>query len=246
MSDGRISYGASRRIICVVIVCRDARSLLEKTLLNIQGLDDPRLQVIVIDGQSTDGTLQLLNSWREKLLHFESEPDTGIYNAMNKGWRAAPEDSYILFLGAGDYILELPKFEEMIGADGAVPLVIMGDCMIGNALFISRWDGRMRFYNTAHHQSLLIHKSIHPDPPFNDTLRVFADWDFNLRLLRSGIQAKRVKRFRSFAEPGGVSARPNLIEIKKVARFHSGAWAGWVAWARYKAFFVWRKIRNPT
>lgn len=246
MSSNHSGYSTSRRTICVVIVCRNARLLLERTLLSVQGLNDPRLQTIVIDGHSTDGTLELLDCWRDKLLCFTSEPDTGIYDAMNKGWRAAPDKSYILFLGAGDYVLELPKIEEMVGGGGTLPSVIMGDCMVGKTLFTSRWDTRMRFYNTAHHQSLLIHKSIHPTPPFNDTFRIFADWDFNLRLLRSGIRAKRVERFRSFAEPDGVSARPDLAEVKRVARLHSGAWAGWVAWARYKAFFVWRNIRRTT
>ena len=244
MPSTHVSYSTSRRTICVVIVCRNARPLLKKTLLNIGELNDPHLQTIVIDAQSTDGTQELLDSWRDKLLYFSSEPDSGIYDAMNKGWRAAPENSYILFLGAGDYVLELPKTEDMIGASGTFPFVIMGDCIMGQTLFTSRWDGRMRFYNTAHHQSLLIHKSIHPDPPFNDSLRIFADWDFNLRLFRSGIRAKRVESFRSFAEPGGVSAQPDLAEVRRVAQYHSGAWAGWVAWIRYKAFLLWRKIRR--
>lgn len=243
MSASSIEDGNWRCAISIVIVCRNAHDLLERTLRGIQALGDARVQTIVIDGQSADGTRALLESKRDELFHFVSEQDRGIYDAMNKGWRAAPEDSYILFLGAGDQVLTLPANDEMVDASGLPAPVVMGDCMVGNTLFTSRWDPGMRFHNTAHHQSLLIHKSIHPAPPFDDSLRIFADWDFNLRLFRTGIRARRVERFRAFAAPGGVSARPDLEEVRRVARRHGGAWAGWVAWARFRAFLAWRQLR---
>ncbi|MDN4591156.1 hypothetical protein DBA29_21980 [Xenophilus aerolatus] len=230
--------------IMIVIVCRNARTLLERTLSDIQALGDPRVQIIVIDGDSSDGTFMVLDCWRDALFHCASEPDKGIYDAMNKGWQAAPENSYILFLGAGDRVLSLPTTADMIDNRGRPIPVIIGDCMVGNKLFVSRWDSGMRFRNTAHHQSLLIHKSSYRYPPFDETLKIFADWDFNLRLLHAGMRAKRVERFRSFAEPDGVSARPDLDEVRRVAQRHGGAWAGWVAWARYRAFLAWRRVHR--
>ena len=231
-------------LISVIVVSRNAGVALERTLRHMQALGDPRVRLIVIDGASSDGTPRLLDAWRERLYYHVSEPDTGIYDAMNKGWRAAVDGSYILYLGAGDSALTLPSPEEAANPDGSAAPVVMGDCMIGDSLFVSRWDRGMRFHNTAHHQSLLIHKQVHPEPPFDASLRIFADWDFNLRLLNAGIHAKRVERFRAYAEPDGKSSNPDLREVRRVAQRHGGAWVGYLAWARYRAFLVWREIRR--
>lgn len=228
--------------ISVIIVCRNAKYLLEETLCNIDALKDPRIQTIVVDGNSTDGTKSLLNLWKARLFYFISEEDKGIYDAMNKGWSIARSESYILFLGAGDYILQLPKNEELFDSHGCLHSVIIGDCLMGRTLFTSRWDSGMRFHNTAHHQALLVHKPINAKPPFDCSLNIFADWDFNLRLFYAGVRAKRVDRFRSFAKPNGVSAHPDIAEVVKVAKRHSGSWAGWVAWARYRVFLLNRAL----
>jgi glycosyltransferase involved in cell wall biosynthesis len=229
-------------LISVIIVCRNSGASLERTLLYMHELNDPRLRLIVIDGASTDGTATLLSVWRDRLHHFVSEPDNGIYDAMNKGWRAAIENSHVLYLGAGDWPLTLPTSEETRNPDGTPVPVIIGDCVIGDSLFVSHWDNNMRFHNTAHHQSLLIYKQVHPEPPFDASLRIFGDWDFNLRLFSAGIRAKRVERFRSYAEPGGASSHPDLGEVKRVAQRHGGVLVGYVAWTRYRAFLIWREL----
>jgi len=207
-------------------------------------LGDPRVRLVVIDGASSDGTGGLLNHWANRLLFWVSEPDSGIYDAMNKGWLAAEEDSYVIFLGAGDKVLALPAPEDTVNDDGTMAPVLIGDCLIGASLFVSRWDRGMRFHNTAHHQALLIHKSLHTNPPFDSRLRIFADWDFNLRLFHAGIRAKRVDSFRAYAEPDGVSSKPDLREVVAVATRHGGRWAGLVAWLRYRAFLLWRALQN--
>ncbi len=230
--------------ISVIIVCRDACAALETTLREMLELSDQRVRVIVIDGGSNDETLSVLDASRDRLFYYVSEPDHGIYDAMNKGWAAAADDSYVMYLGAGDKVLTLPAPEDTLNPDGTQAPVLMGDCLMGDSLFVSRWNRSMRHHNTAHHQALLIHKRIHPSPPFDTGLRIFGDWDFNLRLFNAGIHAKHVKRFRTYALPGGASSKPDLEEVVVVATRHSGAWAGRVAWARYRAFLMWRELRR--
>lgn len=230
--------------ITIVIVCRNAREALEHSLQHVVALGDPRVRLVVIDGASSDGTVGLLNHWADRLSFWASEPDSGIYDAMNKGWLVAEEDSYVIFLGAGDKVISLPAPEETVNDDGAMAPVLIGDCLVGASLFVSRWDRGMRFHNTAHHQALLIHKSLHTRPPFDSRLRIFADWDFNLRLFHAGVRAKRVDGFRAYAEPGGVSSTPDLREVVAVATRHGGRWAGFVAWLRYRAFLLWRALQN--
>lgn len=212
--------------VAVVIVCRNARSALAGTLQSLRSLADPRLKVIVIDGASEDGTPELLANHRGDFHWSSSEPDHGIYDAMNKGWMRAPRDAYILYLGAGDHLIQLPADSGTRDARGMPIPVILGDCQTGDRCFRSRWNSEIRLRNTAHHQAMMIHKSVHPEPPFDTSLRVYGDWDFNLRLWHQGVAARYSADLRAFAEPGGASWHHQLGELRAVARRHGGSLRG--------------------
>jgi glycosyltransferase involved in cell wall biosynthesis len=85
----------------VITVCRNAEAVLEATIRSVLDQDDPNWELIVIDGASTDGTPEILDRYRDRIAHMVSEPDSGIYDAMNKGLAAAAGD-YLYFLNAGD------------------------------------------------------------------------------------------------------------------------------------------------
>ena len=226
--------------IAVVVVCRNALAALQRTLASLAGLADPRLRVIVIDGASGDGTPAFLLAGAGALFHARSEPDGGIYDAMNKGWQAAPADAHVLYLGAGDLLLQVPVDAALHDAQGRPHPVVIGQVSIGRQAFRSRWGGEMRLRNTAHHQALLVHKSVSPQPPFDSSLRVYADWDFNLQLLRRGVVAHAVDSLRAVAEPGGASWHHDLAEIRAVASRHGGPLTGWAAWALNRVS-LWRR-----
>lgn len=222
--------GSGQVTFAVVIACRNALEGLRQTLSSVTRLNDARVRTIVIDGASSDGTAEFLAQCPHRLSHFCSEPDSGIYDAMNKGWRAAPEDAYILFLGAGDLLISLPQDGELHAANGAPLAAAIGHVSIGRQAFRSRWTAELRLRNTAHHQALLLRKSVAPEPPFDTSLRVYADWDLNLRLLGNGIRAQAIDGLTTYAEPGGVSWHHDLGEIRRVASRHSGLLVGWLAW----------------
>ena len=81
---------------------------LDKTIQSVLQFARPGLDYIVIDGGSTDGSVELIRAHSGRLVHWHSEPDDGVYDAMNKGWAAADPDSRVIFLGAGDLLLSLP------------------------------------------------------------------------------------------------------------------------------------------
>ena len=201
--------------ITVITVCRNASGSLEETIRNVLSFGGNRLSHIIIDGASTDGTRELLEKYREKLVYWISEPDNGIYDAMNKGWARADPESRILFLGAGDKLLSLP---DNLGRY-PVRAIIYGDVMVGERCFHSVSDYRFKFSNTVHHQALMIPKRLHPDPPFDLKFSVYADYDFNLRLLKMGARYRYDQDLKGYAEPGGVSAdknhRENFMIVQK-------------------------------
>lgn len=87
--------------ISVVTVCWNALEQLRKTVDNVSTLKYDNLEYVVIDGASTDGSVDYLNSKREIIDILVSEPDKGIYDAMNKGARLATGD-FVIFMNAGD------------------------------------------------------------------------------------------------------------------------------------------------
>lgn len=87
--------------ICIITVCYNAQKDIEKTVLSVLGQTYPNYEYIVIDGGSTDGTIDIIRRYKNRLACFVSEPDDGIYDAMNKGIMAATGE-WINFINAGD------------------------------------------------------------------------------------------------------------------------------------------------
>ena len=97
--------------ISVITINYNNKEGLEKTIESVvnQSLQD--FEYIVIDGNSTDGSQEILEKYTAKISHAVSEPDTGIYNAMNKGIKAATGE-YILFLNSGDEFYATQSLEK--------------------------------------------------------------------------------------------------------------------------------------
>jgi len=213
-----ISEGEEKPLVTIITVVYNGAAHLEETFRSVQALDYDNLAHMVVDGGSTDGTVDLIRKHESRLAWWVSEPDHGIYDAMNKGWAAASPDSYILFLGAGDTILSLPL---QLGAF-CPDEVLFGDVQLEGRLFRGEAGFGLKCNNTLHHQALLVPKLLHPEPPFDTRFKVYADFDFNLRLLKSGARFVHVPEFRAAALPGGVSSRKAHGETLRIVRKHYG------------------------
>ena len=85
----------------IITVTYNAQEYLERTIMSVLSQDYPLIEYIIIDGASTDNTLLLIDKYRERIDTIVSEPDKGLYDAMNKGIQIA-EGDYLCFLNAGD------------------------------------------------------------------------------------------------------------------------------------------------
>lgn len=90
------------KLSIITINFNDAAGL-EKTIQSVVNQTYKDFEYIVIDGASTDGSVDIIKKYSDKLTHWISEPDTGIYNAMNKGTRLA-QGEYCLYLNSGDFL----------------------------------------------------------------------------------------------------------------------------------------------
>ena len=86
-------------LVTVVTVCRNVKSSLEKTMNSLLHQSYAHIDYVIIDGASTDGTPEMLG--KTEGVRWLSEPDMGIYDAMNKGIRMA-EGEWVIFMNAGD------------------------------------------------------------------------------------------------------------------------------------------------
>src|SRR5258707_15032424 len=90
--------------ITVCIVVFNGQPHIANALASVVSQNYPNLELLIIDGGSTDGTLDVLNEFAERITKLISEPDAGIYDAMNKACAIAQGD-WLLFLGCDDILL---------------------------------------------------------------------------------------------------------------------------------------------
>ena len=91
--------------VSVITVCFNAGKTIHDTLEFVRAQDYPNIEHIVVDGASTDGTKAVIEKHGAHLAAFISEPDHGLYDAMNKGWKMATGD-FVGFLHADDFFAD--------------------------------------------------------------------------------------------------------------------------------------------
>lgn len=127
--------------ITYVTITYNAAQVLQRTLDSVLTQDYPHLVHLIIDGASTDGTMEMVNAYIEQSnaadnghrIHVTSEPDKGIYDAMNKGLRSLDGD-YVCFLNAGDFLPAPNTASHIVSAVAdRRPAVLYGDTDIVDA-----------------------------------------------------------------------------------------------------------------
>lgn len=122
--------------ISVITICKDAEKDIENTIKSvINQTKFENIEYIIIDGASTDKTIEIIENYKEKIAYFVSEPDKGIYNAMNKGIKAATGD-FLIFLNAGDFYINELVFEQFL------PYLkkTTADLVIGNLFAFNKYN----------------------------------------------------------------------------------------------------------
>ncbi|MEG1186998.1 MAG: glycosyltransferase family 2 protein, partial [Bacteroidales bacterium] len=116
----------------IITITYNAEKTLEPTIRSILEQDYPNIEYIIIDGASKDGTLKLIDRFRDRIAKVVSEPDKGLYDAMNKGLQHATGD-YVWFINAGDALhspFTVRRITEKIG--DTMPDIIYGETALVN------------------------------------------------------------------------------------------------------------------
>lgn len=173
---------APRPLVSVVTVAYNALEPLRRTLDSVRAQRWDAIEHIVIDGGSTDGTIDLLSARDREIALWRSEPDRGIYDAMNKGLAQAIGE-YVLFLNSGDVLRGRLLFP---GQDFGRLLPVRALNFWGRSRLLRLRDIRLGMPYC--HQGVLFKNQ--ELVPFDTSLRISADYEFFLaNLARAGLRA---------------------------------------------------------
>ena len=207
--------------ITVITVTHNCVNEIEPTLLSVLGQDYPNLEYIVVDGLSTDGTMTVINRYRDRIHTIVSEADSGVYDAMNKGLQIAT-GHWCSFLNAGDTYTDSHILSTLFAcADTPGPMRVI----YGNTRYLYQ-DGRTEMHHTAplerlagtigryqpySHQAVFYNISDKEDCRYDLRYRIASDYDVACRYWRRyGLSAYRyvpvtVCSYKAF---GGISSDP--------------------------------------
>jgi glycosyltransferase involved in cell wall biosynthesis len=225
----------------IVVVYRD-REELARLLKNLTPFRAPEVELIVIDGGSQDGSIDLLRDSRNQCDYWLSEPDGGIYDAMNKGIAAA-RGEYILHINAGDELLQLPLAQLALLAQRQVDVVCCRVLEDGKHIFIPRNNWLLRFDNTWHHQGTFYRRTAHLG--YDCSYRVFGDFDHNQRSRKAGRSVELLEVTIACHRTDGISrSQRSRHEIFRSIRSNFGPLHLLPAFARFQMLALRNIIRG--
>ena len=193
-------------LVSIITVVLNGADSLERAIKSVVTQKFRDFEYIIIDGGSTDGTLDIIRRYESHLTCWISEPDKGLYDAMNKGLRLS-KGKWAYFLGADDYLLDGFSSAAVRLKDDTT--LYYGD--VYRPAMGRTYDGRFSAYKLACrnicHQSIFYPECVWKKFSYNLKYPVFADYDLNLRcFVDDGIQFKYIPdTIAVFTDEGGLS-----------------------------------------
>lgn len=214
-------------LISVVVAVFEAADTLQRCIDSVEAQTYPRKEMVVMDGGSTDGTVEILEANGEKVACWRSEPDRGIYHAWNKALERAQGD-WICFLGADDYFADRDCLSDLVAAGGSADAVFGKLMRFDDAGRELRtfgrpwvWKEMKRHQSIAHPGALHRRYLFEKYGFFSESYPIAGDYEFLLRL-GSGLKAAFVDRV-TVCMGYGVSienARQANAEARTIQRIH--------------------------
>jgi glycosyltransferase involved in cell wall biosynthesis len=131
--------------ITIITICYNSAATLEKTILSVAGQSYKNIEYIVVDGNSNDGTLDIIKNNQDKITQWISEPDSGLYDAMNKGIAMATGD-LIGILNSDDTFYNNKVIEEIVDFHAKNSI----DASIGNIMQHTTTGKIVRIYSSKY------------------------------------------------------------------------------------------------
>lgn len=221
MNSANMSLDAPR--LSIITVNLNNREGLEKTLASVQAQQSaPAFEQIVVDGGSTDGSADVIRRFESRLAFWITEPDRGIYHAMNKGLAQATGD-YLLFLNSGDQLAN-PRVLQTVFSGFPSADIVYGSIQVvraGKPGKIVRGpapdDLQLTFWiqNTIQHSGTFIRRGLLLENRYAEDFRIVADRKFFFESFLAGKTFARIDQVITHFEMGGISSDPRHAALKR-------------------------------
>lgn len=175
---------------------------LERTIESLRSQSSSQFEWIFVDGNSTDDSCQLAKAFARANDQVVSEPDTGIYNAMNKGARLA-HGSHILFLNSGDVFADTKAIERINTDLQSQPDLIMYGFKVRGKVRMPKPAWRRFWSMPTSHQAMVLNRQILLAQPYDESYRFAADFEHFLRIYPGLRKAASIDHLLVVNEPYG-------------------------------------------
>lgn len=169
----------------IITVTYNAIDYIEKAIQSVELQNYNNKEYIIIDGNSTDGTIDIIKRHKSNIKIFISEPDNGIYDAMNKGLNYADGD-FVFFLGADDTFFNSNVLQSVANKITDLGSVYYGDAMMLplNRILWGKYNKIKLGIGNICHQTIFYPKCIYKKYQYDKKYVLFADYVMNIKLYR--------------------------------------------------------------
>jgi len=211
--------------LSIITVNYNNREGLRRTVLSVIGQTFSNFEFIIVDGGSTDGSVDVIRSNQQRVDHWVSEKDGGIYNAQNKGIKAA-KGKYLLFLNSGDFLCSKETLSEVFRKEHSEDIVY-GDMRINwgnNSISVGKSPASISLEHmvndTLWHPVSFIKRSLFEDfGMYDETYRLVADYEFFFRtIIHHKVTTRHIDVIVAEFDTGGVSSSPANKKSEKEER----------------------------
>lgn len=195
------------RLSIITINFNDKEGLI-KTINSVVNQSTNDFEYIVIDGGSSDGSLDVIKENASSIHYWVSEKDSGIYNAMNKGTKAAHGD-YCLFLNSGDILINNDVIKHALSYNFSAD-IISGDIKFTSgrkAKAPKRVSMKTFIIGSLPHQATFIKREILLDNPYDERFKIGGDWRFFIQvLIYKNVSYEKIPMVISLFDTSGISS----------------------------------------
>lgn len=211
--------------ISVITVNYNDKEGLERTIRSVREQTYSDIEFLIIDGGSTDGSVDVIKQNLDIITKWVSEKDDGIYDAMNKGVQKATK-KYLNFMNAGDCFADKDVLEHIFSSSpnddvlyGDV-ITCKGETPTGTMTFPQKLTARQMFNGGITHQALFTKRKFHLENPYSLTMPIIADWDFLIRRMFENATFRHVNKTVCYFDVTGISgSRPKKSHDEHTKQF---------------------------
>lgn len=240
----------TKKVLSIITVTKNCVQTIERTLKSVKSVKSKDVEYIVVDGVSEDGTLEIIRSYSDIIDQLICEPDTGIYQAMNKG-AASANGKFILFINGDDELIPDGVKEALSILYTCHEQIVCATTLVVDNTIMPPFHyipnpNRLAYGDSLPHPSSFIRREFLSRLPFREDLKIASDFDFFLAAFLAGTTFKLVPYTSAIHYLGGVSSNNTIrtSEVNNVLRTHLGWWR--MYYYKIANIFIWsmRKITN--